>query len=103
MWKEPVRNSSTGTRLERQVCRRGRLRRCGLRLRRPLQQAADGFRGLGAHAQPVSDTLLVECDLGRLATRVVESDDFYKTTVAGLLLFNHHDPVTDFFFGSSPG
>ena len=58
-----------------------------------LDQLVDGIGGLGAHTEPVLDTLGVDADERGLLHRVVDTDLLDDTTIALLAGVEDDDPV----------
>src|SRR5207253_9787312 len=94
-------------------CRRGVLKklaqRCDagvtLKLRDFLQadKAAHGVAWLSARSEPVLYALGVQLDLRGLLERIIRTDQFHHTPVAGLTALNDYYTIKRFLFLSNPG
>src|SRR6266404_7863880 len=76
-----------------------------LKLRDFLQadKAAHGVAWLSARSEPVLYALGVQLDLRRLLERIIRTDQFHHTPIAGLTTLNDHHTIKRFFFLSNPG
>src|SRR6202022_562410 len=67
-----------------------------------MQEASDRVARLGSASEPILDAVRVQLDFRRILQRVVRSNNFYSSAVAGLAFIQHHNPIERSFFLTNP-